>query len=106
MIGDCEVLKYRILQSLDGSPLGGHSGIQNTYRKVKQVFYWPQLKKYVWDYVMNCEVCKQCKHETVAHPSLLQPLAIPEHAWTNVTLDFVEGLPRSKGRDCILVVVD
>lgn len=27
-------------------------------------------------------------------------------AWTSVSIDFVEGLPKSEGRDSILVVVD
>lgn len=37
VIGDCETLKNK--SSKHGSPLGGHLGIQNTYRKVKQLFY-------------------------------------------------------------------
>lgn len=55
VIGDSEELKGKILHALHESPIGGHSGIQNTYRKVQQVFFWPQLKKYVWDYVMCAE---------------------------------------------------
>jgi transposase InsO family protein len=31
---------------------------------------------------------------------------VPERAWKVVSLDFVEGLPLSEGRNCILVVVD
>ena len=37
--GDCENLRKRILQTLYESPIRGHLGIQNTYMKVKQVFY-------------------------------------------------------------------
>ena len=33
-------------------------------------------------------------------------MAIPEKAWTNVTMDFIEKLPKLEGKDCILVVVD
>ena len=51
-------------------------------------------------------MCRRCKHETVAHPDLLQPLEIPDRAWTNVTMDFIEGMPKSEVKDCILVVVD
>lgn len=37
---------------------------------------------------------------------LLAPLPIPSHAWHTVTLDFIEGLPKSVGYNCILVVVN
>jgi len=77
IIGNCEPLKKKILHSFHEFPLGGHSGIQNTYYKVKQRFYWPQLKKFVTDFVMAFDTCRRCKYETVAYPSLLQPLVIP-----------------------------
>lgn len=34
------------------------------------------------------------------------PLSMLEGAWTNVITDFVEGLPKCEGRNCILVIVD
>ncbi|KAD5803038.1 hypothetical protein E3N88_14398 [Mikania micrantha] len=37
---------------------------------------------------------------------LLQPLAIPEAIWEGLSLDFIGGLPMSKGMNVILVVVD
>jgi len=42
----------------------------------------------------------------VAYLGLLAPLPIPDHAWHIVTLDFIEGLPKFAGYNCILVVVD
>lgn len=33
-------------------------------------------------------------------------MPIPKQAWQDVLLDFIEGLPRSAGKDTILVVVD
>jgi len=33
-------------------------------------------------------------------------LPVPEFAWQVVSLDFIEGLPKSKHYNCILVVVD
>jgi len=37
---------------------------------------------------------------------LAQPLLIPDQSWKEVTMDFIEGLPKSGGRSTILVVVD
>ena len=58
------------------------------------------------EFVLICDTCKRCKHENIAYLGLLQPLPIPDQAWTSVSIDFVEGLPRLEGKDNILVVVD
>lgn len=46
------------------------------------------------------------KHERIPPPGLLQPLNIPDQSWSVVSLDFIEGLPKSGRCDTILVVVD
>jgi hypothetical protein len=56
--------------------------------------------------VAQCPICQISKTEHVHYPGLQQPLKIPEEKWSDVSLDFVEGLPKSKGKDVILVVVD
>uniref|UniRef100_A0A8R7UZD0 Integrase n=1 Tax=Triticum urartu TaxID=4572 RepID=A0A8R7UZD0_TRIUA len=53
-----------------------------------------------------CQTCQQAKTERVAPAGLLQPLPIPKRPWAVISLDFIEGLPRSGGYDVILVVVD
>ena len=42
----------------------------------------------------------------MAPAGLLQPLPIPCQVWDDITLDFIERLPASQGRDTIMVVVD
>lgn len=55
--------------------------------------------------IQQCDICKRHKYDTTNYPGLLQPL-VPDGVWVNVSLDFIEGLPKSKGKDVILAVVD
>ena len=51
-------------------------------------------------------MCQRCKPELVKNLGLLQPLLIPQHVWTDISMDFIEGLPLFKGKDVIMVIVD
>lgn len=105
-VGNNHTLQQSILSALHSSAIGGHSGIAVTYRRLKQLFAWPNMKKSVIQFIAACATCQQAKPERVKYPGLLQPLPVPSGAWQTITMDFVEGLPVSGGKNCILVVVD
>lgn len=105
-IGHSKSLQDKILLALHSSAIGGHSGYEATYMRTKKLFAWPKMKQAIRDFVAQCSVCQQAKTERVHYPGLLVPLPVPEGAWQMVTLDFIEGLPRSNHSNCILVVVD
>jgi len=105
-VGINTIAQQHILQALHAGAVGGHSGVQATYQRIKALFAWPKLKQTITQFVQGCQICQQAKHEHVKLPRLLQPLPVPEQAWHTVSLDFIEGLPKSYKWDVILVVVD
>nr|GEW17881.1 hypothetical protein [Tanacetum cinerariifolium] len=46
------------------------------------------------------------KHDLMAYHGLLQPLPIPDKVWSSISMDFIKGLPMSKGKSVVIVVVD
>ena len=106
MVGADGSLKMKLLQWVHSSPLGGHSGRDATLKKLKQFFYWKGMHKSVQNFLRQWTVCQACKYDNSANPGLLQPLPIPEEVWMDNSMDFVEGLPRSQGKEVIWVVVD
>ena len=77
-----------------------------TYKKLAAAVCWKGMQKQVKDYVASCQTCQTNKNEALSPSGLLQPLAIPDQVWSEVSMDFIFGLPKSKGKDSIMVVVD
>lgn len=105
-VGNNSAVRTKIIAALHATAVGGHSGILATYNRLKKLFYWKGLKQDVDNFVKQCEVCQQAKHELIPPPGLLQSLPVPQGAWQDITMDFIEGLPKSERYDTILVVVD
>ena len=83
-----------------------HPGYQKTISLISRNYYWPGLKKMIQRYIQNCHSCRRAKTPRNRYNSLLKPLPISSCLWTDVTLDFVTGLPINNGYNAILMVVD
>lgn len=46
-VGNNPELQLKLIRELHASPVGGHSGFPVTYRKIKQLFAWPNMKKMI-----------------------------------------------------------
>jgi len=106
VVGNVLALKQQLLQLFHDSPTGGHSGVEITKKRLASVLYWRGLNKDVRNHVRACVVCQRYKPDSAASAGLLQPLPIPNAIWEDISMDFIEGLPKSRGKDTILVVVD
>lgn len=105
-LGSNNKLQVQIMSALHDAPSGGHSGFPVTYRRIKQLFAWKAMKSYIKEFVASCSICQQPKPDRVKYPGLLQPLPVPSSAWQIISMDFIEALPKSQGKSCVLVVVD
>lgn len=62
--------------------------------------------KAVRECVRNCSICQRYKPDNTANPGLLQPLPIPKTLFSDISMDFISGLPKSKGKEVVFMVVD
>lgn len=69
-------------------------------------FYRKGLKKNVKTFVQKHEVCQRNKTKCIKPTGLPQLLPVPNKVWSDIFIDFIEGLPPSDGFTAVLVVVD
>jgi hypothetical protein len=105
-LGNHKEAHKAMLLSLHSNGIGGHSGVTATYNKIKALFAWPGMKQDIATHIRNCEVCLKAKAEHIKTPGLLHPLPIPPTTWHTISMDFIEGLPKSKQFDTIMVIID
>jgi hypothetical protein len=86
--------------------MAGKSGYEKTLHRAKRDFYWQGMRKDIKKFIRECDIFQQNKHDNLYPAGLLQPLPIPSRVWTDISMDFVEGLPISQGHSVIFVVVD
>ncbi|KAL4290122.1 hypothetical protein GQ457_14G017340 [Hibiscus cannabinus] len=86
--------------------LMGHFGVTKTLHTLKEHLFWAKMRRNVERFCERCVTCKKVKSKVSPH-GLYLPLPIPDSPWTDISMDFVLGLPRTRtGRDSIFVVVD
>lgn len=95
-----------LLEQFHSSEIGGHEGVLKTFKRLAREVFWKGMIGDVVEHITKCQICQQNKYSTLTLAGLLSLLPIPTQVWADISLDFVEGLPISKGFDVILVVVD
>ncbi|GJW80949.1 reverse transcriptase domain-containing protein [Tanacetum coccineum] len=84
-----------------------HPGADKMYYDLRDMYWWPGMKRDIATYVSECLTCAKVKAEHQRPSGLLQQPELPEWKWENITMDFITKLPRTRnGHDAIWVVVD
>ncbi|TYK02770.1 transposon Tf2-1 polyprotein isoform X1 [Cucumis melo var. makuwa] len=64
------------------------------------------MKQDAKKYCEQCLICQKNKSLALSPVDLLLPLEVPNIIWSDIFMDFIEGLPKSNGFEVIFVVVD
>ena len=65
-----------------------HSEKAKTYELLICNYYWPNMQRFVNQYVWNCHICTCIKTSRHAKFEVLWPLSVPQHRWKDMTIFF------------------
>ena len=105
-IPDSSQLHRHIVSLCHNTKVAGHPGHFKTLELVSRSYWWPNMSRYVGQYVSHCNLCTRTKAQRRLPASELQPLAIPEECWGTISVDFISELPESGGYNAIMVAID
>jgi hypothetical protein len=98
-------VRLLLLQEAHGGGLMGHFGEKKTEDTLATHFFWPKMRRDVKRFVARCTTYQKAKSQLKQH-ELYMPLHVSSMLWTDISIDFILGLPRTKRRDSVFVVVD
>ncbi|CAJ0937392.1 unnamed protein product [Ranitomeya imitator] len=99
-------LRPEVLSWAHSSRVGGHFGTKRTSELLARTYWWPHMARDVKDYIQACVSCAQNRSPWQQPAGLLYPLPVADRPWEMVGMDFVVGLPMSRGCSIIWVVTD
>jgi len=73
--------------------IAGHPGCWKTLELVSQNYWWPQMSRYIGQYVSTCDLCLRTKPWQHSPVGELQLLSILDAWWDTLSVDFVVKLP-------------
>ena len=96
-----------IFKELHASQIGGHSGVSKTYNRIRQNFYWENMKQ---DIQRRIQQCIRCQLKKLVRLKRKEPMVItdtPGTVFEKIALDIVGPRPKTKdNNEFILTLQD
>nr|GEU46870.1 reverse transcriptase domain-containing protein [Tanacetum cinerariifolium] len=100
-------LRDLIMHESHKSKYSIHPGSNKMYQDLKELYWWPNMKAIIAEYVGKCLTCSRVKAYCQKPSGLLIQPEIPTWNWERTTMYFVTKLPTtSNGHETIWVIVD
>ena len=88
-------LRSIVLRSCHDDPSSGaHLGIDRTWKRIRDRYFWPNLFNSVRKYVLSCTLCQTRKSPPVKPAGLLQSIPVGE-PFSKIAMDFLGPFPVS-----------
>ena len=97
--------KYQVIETLHTSLMGGHKGVNQTYKKIRQRYYWPGMRNDLLDYIRKCPECQTRKIERIKTREPMILTDTPIEAFDKVSIDTVGKLRVTPRGNCHLLTM-
>lgn len=99
--------RKQIISQCHDIPTSGHFGFYKTIKKITENFYWPKMRKDVFKYIRNCDICHSQKMPNSAPMGFMGTERKISMPFQCIFLDFLGPYPRSpRGNTHAIVVSD
>lgn len=99
-------LRLEVLRQCHDHPLAGHMGVRPTLSRIREMYWWPSLRRDCEEYLKGCVSCHQ-RSPYGKTKATLQELPAAERPFDFVAIDVVGPLPRAENGDrYILSILD
>ena len=93
--------KNIILNGLHSNPLSGHFGNENTLRRIKQKYFWPNMSLNITQFVQSCDICQRRHEKGIQLPIHPIPTGQP---FEKIGIDLIGPLPITTTRKRYIIV--
>ena len=102
-----KIYRSEILSLALEMPMSGHLGVNKTYHKILNNFYWPGLKTDVSNCCRSCHTCQVVgKPNQVIPKAGLQPIPAFDEPFSRIIIDCVGPLLKTKsGNEYLLTIM-
>jgi transposase InsO family protein len=103
-----EEVQKSLLETYHDGTTAGHPGQIKTYLALRRDYWWPNMKKFITQYIQGCATCQENKPIMRRNNLGLYPITLEEGAqpFQMVAMDLIVKLPKSQGYDSILTITD
>lgn len=82
-----------------------HFGVEKTYARLANLYYFPGMWNKVNQYVRSCRSCQEVKTPPLKPPGLMHS-ASSEKPWQRIYMDLMGPYPRSSKNNCYILVIE
>lgn len=101
-----ERIRTGLIQEAHDSKIYVHPGREALYAILARDFFWPGISRDVRTFMENCDSCGQNKAWRTRRAGFLKPLLVPDRIWSELLMDFVTELLKSRGCTNMVVITD